>query len=260
MEIDLLFHHLTSIVEPVMGQPNAAGGRCDRCNQEVQEGYLSKGAYYIYNHKNELYHCKPCHSLDVGDPEITGIERQAGTSGKFVPNKFGMMASTGALIEINTGKTLFFAPQKIIDKLPRSFTEKIYVRTELGRAQLQVVMNAEPPFLYISDFGRKTDSLVSNLKITTRHESVYACSDNGITELNLSSASKMDKVLSSVDEKQFSMFITTVSKLARGQLSPVDTGKQLGDSPSLLEAFMMMPVDPHLRLNLMSLLRHMRKG
>lgn len=260
MEIDIVFHHLTSIVEPAMGLPDAGAGQCDRCGQNVSEGYTSKGAYNIYKTKNQLYHCKSCRSLDVGDPDITGIERQAGTSGNFVPNKFGMLASAGAVIEIETGRAILFAPQKIVDKLPRSFTDQINVRTELGQAQIQIVGQCQPPFIYISDFGRKTDALVANLKTTHRHENVYACSDNGVEELNLSAASSIDKHLSEVDEKQFRLFTTTVSQLSRGQVGPMEAGKQLNAYPKLLEAFKLLPVDPHIRLNLIPLLRSLRKA
>ena len=259
MEIDDVFRHLTSIVLPAMGEPDAGEGHCDRCGQLVTEGYTSIGAYRIVGHKNTLFHCQACHSLNVGDVDITGIERQAGTSGKFVPNKFGMMASAGALIELETGKTVFFAPQKIIDKLPKYFLDKVTIQAVLGQAQLSEVMKAKPPFIYISDFGRKTDQLVANLKTSTSHRCVFACSDNGATELNLDAASKVDAQLKAVDNKLFTLFTTTVSRLARGQVSPIDAGKQMGEYPALITAFKLLPADPHLRLNLITLLRYMRK-
>jgi hypothetical protein len=260
MEIDEVFRHLTSIVLPAMGEPDAGRGRCDRCGQEVAEGYTSTGAYRIVGHKNTLFHCQACHSLDVGDVDITGIERQAGTSGKYVPNKFGMMTSTGALIELETGKTVFFAPQKIIDKLPQYFLDRVTVQAVLGQAQLSEVLKAKPPFIYISDFGRKTDELVTNLKTSNSHRCVFACSDNGVTELNLEAASKVDAKLKSVEDKQFTLFTTIVSRLARGQVSPIDAGEQMSEFPALITAFKLLPADPHLRLNLITLLRYMRKA
>lgn len=252
-----LYSSLTNIVSPAMGKPVVRENVCDRCGCLAQDGYYSKETYRVYGTKNVLFHCSACHSLDVGDKDITGIERAAGPN--FVPNKFGMMVSTGAAIEIETGKTIFFAPLKIIDKLPPSFLDTIDTRPIMGQSQIPIILREiTPPLLYISDFGRKTDLLVANLTITRRMTALLACSDNGVVEINVTSAMAVHDVLRHVENKQFTIFTNAVSQLSRGIIKPEAFLDLLADDPELQTAFKLLPIDPHLRLKLIPLLGNMR--
>lgn len=255
-EVNILHRYLTGIVGPAMGAPVSGEGVCDRCGQRVAAGYAVKSSYKIVGRDHINFNCQACRSLDVGSAAITGIERSVGA--KQVANKFGMMASAGTVIETETGKTIFFAPQKIMDKFPDIFLRNIDVRPVLGLAQLQMIDDeCAPPFLYISDFGRKTDTLIKNLKITVGLDAVFACNDTNVTEIPYAAAKAVHAGLKTVDNPDFALFVQTVSRLAKGEITPIDAYRAI-ENDDLLSAFRLLPADPHLRLTLLSVLKSLR--
>lgn len=256
--VEQLYQAITHILDPVLGQVSDFDGCCSYCLRDSSlfggKAYLGRDSY-----KRPIALCQCCQSLNVGDTDIMGIER-SGT----VPHKFGMMSGAGCVVELNTGKSVLFAPSGMAKKFPSYFTERINVVVVGQSEQLIWIYKNMPnfPILYISSFGRKTKALIQGLRYSLSSHAVVACND---TDVYSSSASKittnLDCLMSVIDaytllnSKQRTAFELAVTCAAKGFKSPLAITEILRNDPDVMDIFRRLPTDPYQRITLISTLK-----
>ncbi len=254
--IDLLHRRLTHIAQDDLSEYVKIEANCSICSRAPEDYGLAINVKNSY--KEELTLCCACHSFFCSNVKMMGVEKQKapGTS-----QKFGMWSGVGALIEVNTNKTILFTPEGVVKKLPSAFPESIEVLTIVSTKQITwLIENKESlsfPLLWINDFGRKTEHLIANLAYSQSISSVIVCTDEILNSTTISKRQiDLDglKVIADLlsGHKKKSVFVSTVRGLAGGSISPSDAGTFFKDYPELKLALSKMPIDPHARLQMLS--------
>jgi hypothetical protein len=256
--IDLLHRRLTHIAQDGTGDYIKIDSNCSLCSRTPKEYGLAIGVTNAY--KQDLVLCTACHSFFCSNVEMLGVEKPKAPD---TSQKFGMWSGVGALIEVNTKRTILFAPEGVIKKLPASFPSDISVVKIVSTKQVMWLIenkeNLSFPLLWVNDFGRKTDSLIANLALSNSINSVIACTDeilNSTTslkrEIDLSNLQVIADLLSG--HKKKAAFLTTVRGLASGGVAPSEAGEFFKQFPELKLALSKMPIDPHARLQMLSII------
>lgn len=259
--IDAVYKHLTSILSHRLCESTFTDLPCDCCKRPASE--FNHACYRGIDCYGKTYQfCAGCESFNLTDISIMGIERNEKTlpSGEKtgVSHRFGMMAGSGAIITA-TGRVLFFSPPGTYKKLPKSFLERFDVIETTENKQLSAFNDPtlDYPLIYIQNFGKKTPALISGLRWSYSRSAVVICTDNGnpSTEIAkntinidlISAALAMAKKL-----KNSNAFKMNVRALCSGAKSPLEFTDYLNKNPECIAIFRLLPLDPHLRLSILS--------
>ncbi len=251
--VALLFERLTHIAATGDEDYQPSNRPCSLCFRTPDE-YGSRSIEIINAYKEAQNLCPCCHSFFISNIDALGVEnvKRPNTS-----QKFGMWSGVGCLIQANAPAVLF-APKGVIDKLPLSFSANV-IETTSTKQILWIVDNIDSltfPLLWINDFGRKTHSLIANLRYSTPNE-MHPCTDdehNSTTlPLRVIDIERIQKIVTMLTEHaQSKGFITTITRLAQGSITPVGGAQFFQKFPELKPALELLPVDPHQRLKLLS--------
>ncbi|HDY7671224.1 MULTISPECIES: hypothetical protein [Vibrio] len=236
---------------------------CSYCHRFVSDqpehlgmlGFQGKDSY-----KNEIVLCGCCNAFFANNPAIMGIEKlKAPNTGQ----KFGMLKGTGALIDIKNHRSFLFTPPKSFDKFPDD-TKKIasdvfgieIVKSAGISAQISFISKVEglEESIWISDFGRKTDSLIANLVISDSLKKMREVNDDSINSSSVAlkvtdfeNLIKIAKILNSSKAKK--AYCKLIVDFSNGRISPAEMSKAISDEKfeSLSGILPLLPPDPHLR-------------
>lgn len=167
---NLLFNRLTKLaflglpeINTLEGFRQLSGNEvCSICrrNLTMQPKQFERLALVGKNsYKQSVTYCVCCAAFFQNNPDVMGIEKpKAPNTGQ----KFGMMAGSGALIELNTNRTIFFVPEKSAAKFPKSSLEEMerhdieLVRlTQFEQLSHLADLKLNYPVLWINSFGKK---------------------------------------------------------------------------------------------------------
>jgi hypothetical protein len=255
--VELVYQRMTKIVSPAMPLPERVEASCSYCGCPAHAfdhmGYPGKDGY-----KQPITCCPACHSFSVGDVDITGIESIRGKGNK-VPNKFGMWPGVSAAIEVEGDRAVLLAPQGVYDKLPASFLEQIETHALPKSSRIPwVVNNLKFPLVYIADFGKTTSGLIANLRVSISPTEMLCATDKTVERINAHASLEVFEQLSELSKSEVELFYTTVRGVALGTITPRKANAVWSEHPSLVPAVRALPIDPHQRLSLLSLVRNMR--
>lgn len=261
--IDLVYRHLTSILEPFLGDKVETKASCTCCSRPAEQfgfaGYVGRDSY-----KQPFVHCPACRSFTVTDIDTMGVERLA--AGVPVGQKFGMWVGVGWVHELEPGRSTLLAPPGVYAKLPASFLRRVNTIeiTESGHLNW-LANNATFPLVYIRSFGRKTKELISGLTISPSPRQLVVCSDDGLDSItrvtatiDLPAAQGLSEQMSALSNAEQSAFSALVRDLASGRVSPLKATESIKKQPYLGELLRLLPVDPHQRLQIMRLTAKLR--
>lgn len=264
--IDFLYRFSTSamndelLVDSVF-IPDA--GVCACCGRAEREWLRQEAVYYSKDRIKEI-HCIPCHALFHGSTQFLGIERTIqGSDGLVeVPGKLGML-STCALLVTRT-ETIIYSGEGYIKKLELAKNPFYKVQRATGFSQVMALLelNPEPPFLFISDLGRKKSELVENLKITTRHDEWNLCSAEGVSTINPQLVTELIEKIRSVeeDEKIIQAWLKAICHVSNGYIPSNDKSVEAltRKSPAFRRnVFPLLPDDPYQRIDTLRCVEHL---
>ncbi|GAB0154410.1 hypothetical protein [Marinobacterium sp. BA1] len=255
--VELVYQRMTKIVSPAMPLPDHVDEPCSYCGRLAREfghmGFPGKDGY-----KQPITCCPACHSFSVGDVDITGIESIRGKGNK-VPNKFGMWPGVSAAFEVHSNRAVLLAPQGVYDKLPASFLDMIETHVLPKSSRIPwVVRNLKFPLVYIADFGKTTSGLIANLRVSESPKEMLCATDKTVERIDASASLDVFEALSELPKSEVELFFTTVRGVALGTITPRKANSVWAEHPSLVHAVRTLPIDPHQRLSLLSLVRNMR--
>lgn len=260
--IQIVYDNLTNVVSHAMGVATPTEEPCTYCGRGADEfgnmSYLDTDSY-----KQTVNLCPACRSFCVTDVDVMGIERYAaGNKANPVGNKFGMMPGTGWVYEFKTKRSIFLAPPGLYKKLPTAFLSKVETMEMTLGGHLKLLSSLSFPLLYIENFGRKTADLIRGLSVSVSPHNLICCSDGGISstnrvdyQLDLIAAKAVIELIEMWDTKTKNTFMTMVTKMAYGKMSPMEATEVAQKTPALMPAIRLLPVDPHMRLNILRVIR-----
>jgi len=226
-----MFENMTSWLVPHITEcsvTNISDSVCGCCGQSSTNWpNANKG---VKGHKDSygtVYDlCTMCMTLFYSNADLMGVERAP-----RVPNKFGMWASVGALIE--KGKTTLFMPQKIKDKLPDNFPLDVQVLT--GGNKLKYVLQSDVTFpcLFIDDLGKKKAELMASLEVSYHSEIFYICKAEETTSFNLAAIKEAIAKFSELDSKEQAKFKKLIKESSSGAISPMQLSEAVVESEAL---------------------------
>lgn len=278
---NILFHRLTRLAVfnaegvPLLSHLSTVGKdeTCSHCARKISQqpnefGELAHVGNNCYGQPERL--CVCCYAFSASNPLIMGVEKS------FAPNtgqRFGMLAGSGALIELNSDRTWFFVPEGSAVKFPKAGLEamkEMGVVLEVIPSVKQVefiakLQELEAPCLWVNNFGRKTASLIKNLRISTAMEALFMCTDD---ELNSASAAQqyldVKNLMAIIGTLKVmtdrNAFLRTVYGFDDGAVSPVGMVNALNQNPEWLTIYRLLPKDPHTRHNVLSLASRISKA
>lgn len=260
--IQIVYDNLTHILSHALGDAAPTNEPCTYCGRSAEEfgkmSYQDKDSY-----KQPVNLCAPCRSFCVTDIDVMGVERYAaGRKDSPVGNKFGMLPGTGWVYEFKTKRAVFLAPPGLKKKLPNAFLSQVEtIEMTLG-GHLEFLSTLSFPLLYIENFGRKTTDLIQGLTVSLSPKNLVCCSDGGISsstrvdyQIDLIAAKSIIELMKDWDPKTKSGFMTMVTRMAYGRMSPQEATALAQKSPDYVAAVKLLPVDPHMRLNILRVIR-----
>lgn len=263
--VQILFDNLTSMLRHAVGEMTETDQPCTCCRRPAaQFGYRAVEGQNCYKQPTRL--CEACAVMFVTDPDLMGVERLAGGTTP-IGQKFGMWSGVGWVHEVNTGRSVLMAPPGVTKKLPATFTDRVEVAEMTSGKHLAWIakQNFSFPLLYIADFGRKTDGLMSGLAVSYSDAQLVRCDDSGVSpttasnrELNLGATLAMLDQYMSMSSSDRSAWRQSIARLARGQLAPKDATLAM-NKLSVGNINKLLPLDPHKRLAVISLLDKLAK-
>lgn len=254
--VEIVFQRMTSIVSPAMPEPVEIDADCDYCERSPDEfGYRG---YHFESYGKTSPCCHACYSFLIGDIDITGVEYTRKRGAK-TPQKFGMWPGVSAAIEVSGNRSVLLAPKGVYDKLPQTFLDSIETYEMKKSSRIQwVIEHLSFPLIYISEFGKSTNALISNLRISESVSDILCSSDKGIQQVNAQACINVFNHLSGLSNKEAELFFNTVRWLAKGTMSPRKANVVWSENPCLANAARALPIDPHQRLSLISIVQEMR--
>jgi hypothetical protein len=254
--IQLLHSRLTHIAQTDQHEYTKINVNCSLCSRTPEAYGTAVETNNSYNERLTL--CCACHSFFCSNVKTLGIEKPKAPE---TSQKFGMWSGVGALIELNTHRTILFAPDGVIKKLPNALPKGIELVNSVSTKQITwLIDNKETlvfPLLWVNDFGRKTEHLIANLAYSHSLHAVIGCTDE-ILNSTTSSKREVDLVVIQViadllsGHKKKSVFISTVRGLAGGNVTPTEAGAFFKEHPELKMALSKMPIDPHARMQMLT--------
>lgn len=114
------------------------------------------------------------------------------------------------------------------------------------------------PCIWINNFGRKTTSLIKNLRFSNDLKALFMCTDDELNSaslpqkyLNIEDLMQVAKGLKALPDS--TAFLRTVYSFGDGRLSPALMVAELEKNPTWLPVYRLLPKDPHARHNVLSL-------
>lgn len=251
--IDFLYRHATHILTPHMELRTATSDdHCTICHRDQEDWYEPDVAADWKVYKNQETHCSACHSLFVGAVDKLGVERIAGK--KIVPVKLGMLTGCGMLV--TPDKTTLYL-NSFIKKM--DVPKKPWPLVELTGTRLITHIISELPandqYLFINNFGRQKDKLVSHLSLSNK-DTLYICGVDSQEVVNIPSYERIRRVFLQLPKKAEKNWKGLMRLLIYGHITPLN--EKLVDLwttyPELRDATNAMPTDPFHRLTIIKTL------
>ena len=248
--VDFLYRYATSAMDDellVESFAPTASVHCACCGR-ISAEWLRPEAVISCIYQRDVTHCIPCYSLFHGSGKYLGIERGV------VPGKIGMLA-TCALLVTKAGATIFTG-ESYAEKLSVATSPFLSVQRATGFAQTLALLNTDPkpPFLFISDLGRKKEALVANLRVTTDARRWFICSAK---EVNTLMPTTVRKVFDTIQRSGFPenivlQWLDAIWRVATGGIAAND--RRVVDLSERLPEFRrtilpLLPNDPYQRID-----------
>ena len=281
---NMVLERLTSLafIGQDFKQPDALGltrldnkNTCSYCTRPIAvqpSTYQSLGYVGSNSYGAPITLCMCCQAFFVNNPSVMGIEKPKAPN---TSQRWGMLAGSGAFIDLESGKSLLFMPKKSSDKFPEQtvrIAEEQFGITIVNvsgvNKQLEIIAQKQPKgqCIWISNFGRKTDVLIRNLTISPGLDSLIEVNDS---EINSSTAATRIINLNAVIQlaqyfqahaKLKTNFINTASDYVRGKLTPAMMMEAMNSDKlkPLLKAMQLLPIDPHGRLAMLDLAKKLK--
>lgn len=248
--VDFLYQYATSAMDDELLAKSfvpEVSVRCACCGRISAEWFRQETVVsHIY--RRDVTHCIPCYSLFHGSKKYLGTERGV------VPGKLGMLA-TCALLVTKTGTTIFTG-ESYAEKLSMATSPFFAVQPVTGFAQILALLNTDPkpPFLFISDLGRKKEALVTNLRVTIDARRWFICSAKEVNTLMPATVKKVFDAIrrSGFPEKIVLQWLDALWRVATGGIAANDRRvKDLSDRlPEFRrEILPLFPNDPYQRID-----------
>lgn len=252
--IDFLYRYATSAMDDELIAESfvpAMPVHCACCNRFSTE-WPRPEAVRSRIYQRDVIHCLPCYSLFHGSKKYLGIERGFGE--RAVPGKLGMLQTCALLVA--TTKVIIFTGDNYAEKLSVAEAPFFSLHRATGFAQIIALLdiNPEPPFLFISDLGRKKEALVANLRVTTDPRRWFICSAKELGILMPNSVKNLFDVIkrSSLPEAIVMQWLDVLWKVATGGIA-ADDRKVLELSTRApefrREILPLFPQDPYQRID-----------
>lgn len=174
--VDFLYRYATSAMDDELlvncFTPSALV-HCACCGR-ISSQWLRPEAVVSFIYRRDVTHCIACYSLFHGSKKYWGIER--GDGERAIPGKLGMLATCALLV--TPTETIIFTGESYAKKLTAAQSPFFSLQRVTGFAQTLALfeLDPQPPFLFISDLGRKKEALVANLRVTTDAQRWFICS------------------------------------------------------------------------------------
>lgn len=265
---NLLFERLTKIafhglnISEIEGFSDIDKGEvCSICKREISEQPTQYGSLAFSgknSYKQDVTYCICCSAFFQNNPKVLGIEKPKAPN---TSQKFGMLSGSGMFIELNTDRTILFMPEKSAEKLPHSTLDLLsnVYGVELVKItqfnQLTYLSNLELnfPALWVNNLGKKTNSLVSNLKMSNSDSALWMITDDEVNsssemmyKINLAKLIHFAKALK--DCKGKAKFKKAITDLCNGRIKPAQVAELLQEEPEFVPLIQSLPKDPHLRI------------
>lgn len=245
--------------------PPARSRACSICGRpwDQVEDPTQCGVYQYVDGLAREYECTTCHTVRVSAPDYLGIEMYRGKNKVPSGARLGMLPGCGGVITAND--ELFLA-------LNRGFHTKL-VGHALGRTgaihqttglalllellatkRLGDIANG---FVFVSVWGRKPDVLMGSLALTRSLSEVWCCSETGAECLDLDALIRTAKWLHGhgfASKATKPTFWKPVRLAAMGQHDAGALAKWAKGVPEPQELLNTLPIDPHTRIRLPSLM------
>lgn len=241
---------------------------CSYCKREIKQQPEILGNYGFNGKKSygiKVKICACCEMFFLNNPSIMGIEKETAPQ---TGNKWGMLKGSGVFIDIDSQQTVVFMPEKSFIKLPAATLKiahkdfNIKFTHELGSINQLIYiskLNVSGACIWISDLGRRTEVLISNLTISPSIDQLTEINDSeknsssaAMLTFNLNNAVSIAEILNE-NKKNKKLFIDTMRNFSNGKISPERMMASLG-SPKLAPFSAIMPLlpsDPHLRISML---------
>jgi len=256
--VDFFYRYAGHVLRPYIdAEPASEADVCGVCNRPNTQ-WLDpsiKVSFIQYGLKEA--HCLSCHSLFEGSFELFGVERVA-RGGSPVPMKLGMASGCGALI--TSSETVLFL-NGFIDKMEKAPTPPFEMRAMFGLTAYKHIIRNLPKdseFLFIGNFGRKKQGLVSNLRLSTQ-ERLSICEDSQRLDVPIKLIRQVISDGERLPEARKNKFKAILRGVYTGQIGLHDEKlkKEIdslrADYPEALKAMKSLPADPHACLNILKL-------
>lgn len=265
---NLLFERLTKIafhglnISEVEGFSEVDGDTvCSICSREVSEQPPQYGSIAFSgknSYKQDVTYCVCCSAFFQNNPEVLGIEKPKAPN---TSQKFGMLSGSGMFIELNTDRTILFMPEKSANKLPDStlsllsdvYGIELVKITQFNQLTYLSDLELNFPALWVNNLGKKTTSLVSNLKMSNSDSALWMITDDEVNsssemmyKIDLTKLVQFAKNLKACKGK--AKFKKAIIDLCNGRVTPAQVGELVQKEPEFLPLIQALPKDPHLRI------------
>ena len=254
--IQFFYRHAGHYLRPYMDTTTFdPGTHCADCGVESSQWPEPQVGVSFNKYGTDVAHCTACHALYQGSFDLFGIEGYR--SKTPVAGKLGMMTGVGALVSAENTTLFLNATGAKIDKAanPPPFERKRFFGWQ---AHHHVLCNPpQEPYLYIGDFGKKTDQLIANMTMSDT-KTLVICSDSRQNRLPIEFTHRLIDATSELDKTSLNKLKTHLRLQLQGLEAP-DNEKALKDfekaaeqSPDLFPTLRQMPADPHRALAILT--------
>lgn len=253
--IDFFYQNAGYVLRPFMKVVEASDeDTCSVCQRPSIQWHTPSEKVVFVAYGNSEVHCTACHSLFQGSIELFGVERLA--KGTPVPMKLGMAVGCGALI--TPGRTILYL-NGFIEKMSKADQPPFEMVAMSGKSAHQAVI-ADPPavpeYLYIGNFGRRKDKLVSSMQLSTP-ERLSICEDGQRIDVPLSAMKALIHAGVDLTTTKKNTIRRSLRNLYTGQTRPSELAEEFkaigAESPELWSAIKGLPQDPHEALRILQL-------
>ena len=222
-----------------------AGEPCGCC-KAPPETWPSKSmaVQYTDSYGRDMAICEDCLPLYVSRADLMGVERLA--RGNPVPQKFGMLASVKVVADQRS--VVMFVPQKIAEKLPKSFPVAYQTYASLAEAnRLILTTEWEYPIVVIADLGKKKGEMIENLRYSYSPRKVFLSTAEHTDIVNITAVNECIELARGLDKKIRNVAIKAMRDMASGKVSPADLASVVNENPEIRGLMRASTPDPALR-------------
>ena len=252
-ELNYFFNHVGfHLLSEMKTRAPLPGETCHVCMRDISDCNPSNYAIDFEAYGIDNVHCACCHSLFQGSLTKLGIER-----GASVPIKLGML--TGCGMVITPKKVTIYANKGFYNKLIKAPNCPFDIVELSGKDFKTFLLNTPPKanrFLVITNFGRKKVGLLRSLKFSSKDE-IFMCEEGGVVSIAPKLWGEILKTTEDLPKKLVNSWFDILKKLSTGMIAPVDelVVSFWAENPKLQKLSNKFPVDPHQRMDLVSLIK-----